>query len=377
MRLSDLRMCSFVLVFLLVPVLSGFTNIAHRGENHDNEIAEHSFAAYDRALADQADILELDVHQTSDHVLVVSHDRNMQRVFGVSLDITKTPYYILKQYRNSAGEHLLTVQEVFARYQSDPDIKIMMETKNEDYPTGMENLLISQIHQYGLSGRVSIESFSSESLELVKQLDANIPTVLLANGNQRVQQVENNNAYASSTYSSGTGKYLQQLGKHYYLWGTDDDSGMRHLISTNLVTGIFTNYPDRLSTILGTNTGRVRRIQGTIYIKYAPKYSVVVRQGYGPSGVLTNVFWQANSAHYATCVVRSDNHLWYGFGNNQWLDSKYISTDVPVENDQSTKKGMPGIVRIKFKVGGHGYSVLLWHNPDGTQSTGRMVVSVE
>ncbi|MGB5265161.1 MAG: glycerophosphodiester phosphodiesterase family protein, partial [Polyangiales bacterium] len=47
-------------------------NIAHRGGRRIRP--EHTLLAYDQALEDGADILELDVHETSDGMLVVMHD---------------------------------------------------------------------------------------------------------------------------------------------------------------------------------------------------------------------------------------------------------------------------------------------------------------
>lgn len=50
------------LIFLAIfPFTCGFMNIAHRGDNERGKYAEHSFAAYDRAVCAQVDYLELDL----------------------------------------------------------------------------------------------------------------------------------------------------------------------------------------------------------------------------------------------------------------------------------------------------------------------------
>ena len=54
--------------------------IAHRGASA--EAAEHTYRAYDLALAQGADALELDVRPTADGDLVVLHDRTLQRTAG-------------------------------------------------------------------------------------------------------------------------------------------------------------------------------------------------------------------------------------------------------------------------------------------------------
>jgi hypothetical protein len=52
-------------------------SIAHRGGRRVRP--EHTLLAYDQALEDGADILELDVHETLDGVLVVMHDGTVDR----------------------------------------------------------------------------------------------------------------------------------------------------------------------------------------------------------------------------------------------------------------------------------------------------------
>jgi glycerophosphoryl diester phosphodiesterase len=52
-------------------------NIGHRGASGTRP--EHTFAAYDRALALGADYIEQDLQVTSDGVLVVLHDGTLNR----------------------------------------------------------------------------------------------------------------------------------------------------------------------------------------------------------------------------------------------------------------------------------------------------------
>ena len=81
------------LIFLAIfPFTCGFMNIAHRGDNERGKYAEHSFAAYDRAVCAQVDYLELDLQESADHVLVVSHDNNLSRGFWVFQSIEQNKF---------------------------------------------------------------------------------------------------------------------------------------------------------------------------------------------------------------------------------------------------------------------------------------------
>ena len=95
-------------------------NIAHRGDNAQGKYAEHSFAAYDRAVCAQVDYLELDLQESADHVLVVSHDNNLSRVFGVDQSIEENTFKKLTNYLNQSGESIHSLEEVFQRYQNNP-----------------------------------------------------------------------------------------------------------------------------------------------------------------------------------------------------------------------------------------------------------------
>ena len=56
--------------------------------------------AYDRAVGAHVDYLELDLQKTADNILVVSHDENMSRVFGIDRNIKDYPYRKLNIYIN-------------------------------------------------------------------------------------------------------------------------------------------------------------------------------------------------------------------------------------------------------------------------------------
>lgn len=106
------------LLFLVFPFSCGFLNIAHRGDNENGKYAEHSWVAYDRAVGARVDYLELDLQKTADNILVVSHDENMSRVFGIDKNIKDYPYQKLNIYINQNNESMHSLEDVFRRYQN-------------------------------------------------------------------------------------------------------------------------------------------------------------------------------------------------------------------------------------------------------------------
>ena len=74
--------------------------------------------AYDRAVGAHVDYLELDLQKTADNILVVSHDENMSRVFGIDRNIKDYPYRKLNIYINQNNESMHSLEDVFKRYQN-------------------------------------------------------------------------------------------------------------------------------------------------------------------------------------------------------------------------------------------------------------------
>lgn len=360
-----MKFFKFVLGAAVLPFLFGFTNIAHRGDNEGGKYAEHSFQAYDRAVAEKADYLELDVHKTSDNVLVVSHDNNLGRLFGVDLDINKTPYAKLTQYRNQAGEPIHTLAEVFNRYRNDPNIKFMIETKNVGSATGMENELVNLIRQSGMSNRVLFESFSKPSLNVLSQLAPDIPRTQLG-GNYQV--IGNNQYYANGHFDADASTYLKRQGKKYVLWGIDDARKMRQLVNAGQIDGIITNYPGTLSKVLGVTSYPAQDIQGKIIIKYRKNGAVNVWNGYGSSAKFSGQRVKDASQHAVSQVAIQNGKTWYNLGNNQWVDGQYVAFYPNSNNAVKAPIQKNGVIRIKYRPG---YSVNMWNNPNGTHFSGR------
>ncbi|MBD5431532.1 MAG: glycerophosphodiester phosphodiesterase [Lactobacillus sp.] len=235
------------LIFLTIfPFTCGFMNIAHRGDNQQGIYAEHSYISYDRAVSAQVDYLELDLQETADHQLVLSHDDNLSRIFGVDRKIEDYSYDQLKDYLNQSNESIHRLEDVFNRYQNNTQVKYMIEPKAGNKLAAKQ--LIKLIKKYKLQKRVLLESFSKETLAELKNLAPEIPRVQLA-GNY--EELATSKDYASSIYSSRIAKYLARKGDDYLLWGVNSKKQMEKFLNPDKgVTGILTDHPVRLADLL-------------------------------------------------------------------------------------------------------------------------------
>jgi len=349
----------------VLPFLFGFTNIAHRGDNELGKFSEHSFQAYDRAIALDTNYIEMDIHKTADGVLVVSHDNNMGRVFGVNLNITDSKYNVLSKYRDSAGEPLHPLKEVFERYRTNPNIKFMLETKNETAPTGMEQQLVDLINNYGLQNRVLFESFSKPSLKLLSQIAPNIPRTMLGHD---YKDVGDNQYFASSSYSLTAANYLKSHGKKYLIWGIDNEQAMRKLAQSGDIDGIITNFPGRLSEVLGVRDYSPQSLQGKIFVNYKPNSLVNVWNGYGKNATFSGQRLKNGSIHTVSQVAIENGKSWYNLENNKWIDGQYVIFYPKSNLTDRAPIQRTGIIKIKYRPG---YGVNMWNNPNGTHFSGQ------
>ncbi|WP_297815353.1 glycerophosphodiester phosphodiesterase [uncultured Lactobacillus sp.] len=348
-----------------LPFLFGFTNIAHRGDNEAGQYSEHSFQAYDRAIAQRADYIEMDIHRTADGVLVVSHDNNMSKIFGANINITESKYADLVKYHNHAGEPIHTLKEVFDRYKNNPNVKFMIETKNETSPTGMEQQLVNLINSYGLQNRVLFESFSEPSLKVLSQIAPNIPRTLLG---RNYRDIGNNQYFASYYYNPTISEYLKAHGKKYLVWGADSEEAMRKLVEQGNIEGIITNFPGRLSQVLGVTSYPAQDIQGKIIIKYRKNGAVNVWNGYGKSAKFSGQRVKDGTEHAVSQVAIQNGKTWYNLGNNHWIDGQYVAFYASANKAGQAPVQRKGVLKIKYRPG---YSVNMWNNPNGTHFSGR------
>ncbi|MBA1435013.1 glycerophosphodiester phosphodiesterase, partial [Bombilactobacillus bombi] len=169
-----------ILLLFLFIANSGFAVVGHRGD--PIKAPEESFQSIDTAIGEGAQWVELDVHESSDSQLVISHDRNLFRVTGQNIIVSEHPASQLTQLKQSNGQNLYTIEELFSHYQDDPNVKFLIETKKTKHgnPQNMELLLVNAIKKYQMQNRVMVHSFSLASLKNMQQLMPEIPRIFIA-----------------------------------------------------------------------------------------------------------------------------------------------------------------------------------------------------
>jgi len=175
--------------------------VAHRGASA--EVAEHTLAAYRRALDDGADGLECDVRLTRDGVLVCVHDRRVNRTSngrGVvsTLELAELAELDFGSW-HSRPDHpdeapdldrtaVLTLERLLDVVASHPrPVRLAIETKHPTRYAGLvEATLVGLLERFGMASaagngkdRVQVMSFAPSGLRRIRLLAPGLPTVHL------------------------------------------------------------------------------------------------------------------------------------------------------------------------------------------------------
>ncbi|MDN4071909.1 glycerophosphodiester phosphodiesterase [Fictibacillus sp. CENA-BCM004] len=246
-------------------------DVAHRGAS--GYAPEHTITSYKMGERLHGDYIEIDLQMTKDGKLIAMHDETVDRTTdgtGRVKDLTleqikqldagswfneKYPQYANEDY---AGLKVPTLEEIFKRFGNHRNYYI--ETKAPDIYPGMEEELLRLVDKYRINKRtLLIQSFSKESLLRVKELDASIKLVQLLSYKEAAVATDAEIA-AWKEYAVGIGPNFTYLDQNYvqkvvksglqlHPYTVNETADMKRLIDWG-VTGMFTNFPDRLHQLL-------------------------------------------------------------------------------------------------------------------------------
>jgi glycerophosphoryl diester phosphodiesterase len=236
-------------------------NIAHRGAS--KVMPEHSVAAYELALAQGADVLELDLRSTLDGVLLVAHDRTLQRTLGLDAAISELT---VAELQRLAGDRMpLSLDQVFSRF---PTAHLNLELKDDALAPA--RALAELIARHGASGRVLVASVHQAALdELRKAAGGAVATS--ASAREALGYIVYDlmskrtcpRAYSAlqlpplgwlGITRRSFVEHAHEQGLAVHFWTVDDSTKMRSLIEVG-ADGIMTNRPDLLAQVLGQHRG--------------------------------------------------------------------------------------------------------------------------
>ncbi len=235
--------------FKLMDALDITTITAHRGSSM--EYPENSMAAFEQAVEDLSDYIELDVRQTADGKFVIMHDENLKRTTGVDRrvgELTQQQICSLEVGYDLPepveGQTVPSLEE-FLEYMKNKPVKLNIELKTAQTDSHYAEKIYELLVEYDMLDSIVITSNDYDILKEMKQLDKNIETgyiISMAVGNyydmEYVDFFSVNYKFVTSTMIY----ILHQRGKEIYVWTlNDEDAIMKY--SNMGVDNIITDSP--------------------------------------------------------------------------------------------------------------------------------------
>jgi glycerophosphoryl diester phosphodiesterase len=143
--------------------------IAHRGASAN--APEHTLEAYDLALDQGADALEIDLRATLDGKLVALHDPTLERTHGDPRAVAETTFAELSALTR-APERL---GQLLRAYRG--ETRFLLELKDPVPP--MERRLVRAVTHSRVRAGVEVQSFDESCLRRMGRLAPDIPLALL------------------------------------------------------------------------------------------------------------------------------------------------------------------------------------------------------
>lgn len=251
---------------LYSQTVPGFLVIAHRGASY--YAPENTMASFKMAYEMQADMIELDVLLTKDHVPVVMHYPELAMRSTGKGQVHSINYSELKKMdagrwfsEEFRGEAIPTLEEVleWATGKISLNIEIKPEAFTEKTKDSTEQQVVDLVHKYKMENHVLISSFEYKSIMRMKLLAPNIATGLLYDISDDIQgsPVKLMNLTQADTFHINhrtiNSKWLNQCKENNIPTLVYTVNNRRHMLNLirNGVTGIFTDRPDVLrNTVL-------------------------------------------------------------------------------------------------------------------------------
>lgn len=225
--------------------------IAHRGAS--GYAPENTMPAYELAVEQRADMIEIDLHRTRDGAIVISHD---EKLSGLSGEIGAASLAEVRSLDVGGGERVPLLSEVLDRFGSRIPFNLELKrARRETYPE-LERETLALVESHGLTGRTLFSSFYDPVLERLREHSGTARIGVLVSPRSAGHWLERARAIRAEAVHFFSRLATQQVvesahaeGLAVHVYTVDRVDEMRTLIDRG-VDGIFTNYPDRMRALI-------------------------------------------------------------------------------------------------------------------------------
>ena len=230
--------------------------VAHRGASAVEP--ENTLRAFELAIKLGAQMIELDLHATSDERIIVIHDADLSHTTNLSGQVSALMLEEVRRADAGKGERVPTLEETLDLARG--RVQLYLEIK--DARAAAETLRM--VRARGCQSEVLIASFDLELMQRlgdeVKDIELGVilgtesfdprvrwreamPWIALRRLNYQVLSIESRICFRYLA------RQIKQHGKRLFVWTVNDERAFARMIARG-VDGIVTDMPDRLVSYL-------------------------------------------------------------------------------------------------------------------------------
>ncbi|MCA9005943.1 MAG: hypothetical protein KDA70_11795, partial [Planctomycetaceae bacterium] len=264
--LTPPRLAAAAVIGVLIAALIGYTSLqsleikedpqimAHRGAS--KAAPENSLAAFQQAIDDKADWIELDVQETSDGKVVVVHDSDFMKLAGNPLKVWDAAFDDLTDVDigssfdpSFSDERVPTLAEVLQLCKD--KVGVIIELKYYGHDQQLEQRVADIVEDAGMADQIMVMSLKPEGIAKMKALRPEWKCGLLLS--VHVGNLKNIPAdFLAVNAKFATRNFVNrahQADKPVYVWTVDDPAMMSQMMNRG-VDGILTNVPALAKQVL-------------------------------------------------------------------------------------------------------------------------------
>ena len=204
-------------------------------------------AAFRKAIALDVDVIEADVQMTLDGIPIIRHDKLLDRTTntsGYTWDFTWKEFESNIRLKN--GEKVSSL-EAFCQEIRDKKQQLYLDLKTY----GDEDVILKTCLKHLRKDQFYIGSFHNHSIKLIKQIDPEVQTIMIIEGNPiHIEKVISNTncdvvAMGFDSIEEDSIQVAQEMGKKVFVWTVNDAREIRRAKDMG-VNGITSDFPDRI-----------------------------------------------------------------------------------------------------------------------------------
>ncbi len=235
------------------------TIIAHRGAAGARP--ENTMAAFEKAIKDGTDWIELDVQETRDGDIVVVHDSDFMKLAGVDLKVWDSDLAALSkidigswfapQYSDQRTPLLRDVLEL-----AKGRARVLIELKYYGHDQMLEKRVAQIVDDLGMADQIATMSLKYPAVQKMQEIRPDWRTGVLAATAVGNLAGLDGDFLAVSTATAGPvlARSIHDAGKDLYVWTVNDPLEMSQMISMG-VDGLITDEPALARQVLEVRAG--------------------------------------------------------------------------------------------------------------------------